>query len=477
MEAWYWLPLLFIYAGVIITILVENRNPSKSLAYILAILFLPGVGLLIYILFGRNFKKQKRFNRKGISDRAALKEIWRENKSYFEESLDYLDDKIGDLTYPFRLLYNQRLSSLSDNNEVKLLINGEEKFPDLFQSIREAKHHIHIEYYIFTDDALGRSLTELLIAKAGEGVVIRVIVDDLGSDDIGDLPGMMKEAGIEFIPFLPVRYNSLAQTNYRNHRKIIVIDGITGYTGGINIDARYRNDGSNELYWRDTSVKITGTAVNILQLQFMLSLSFCGRQTFPFAEPYFHSNEKRYGNAVVAIAASGPDSEYPVCMETIISAINQAKHSIRITNPYFLPSDQIISALQIAASSGVTVELIIPGVSDSYFVQHASYSYLKPLLKRGVHVYQYNKGFVHAKTFLFDKSLAYVGTVNMDTRSFYINFEIMALIQDDALCDRLYRAFDDDLEFCNRLTYRDWLKRGVVTRMIDSICRLIAPIL
>ena len=237
-----------------------------------------------------------------------------------------------------------------------------------------------------------------------------------------------------------------AQANFRNHRKIIVVDGRIGFEGGINIDERYLNNGKHKLFWRDTHIKIEGPLVNQLQMQFLLSWHFTSKKKFPFERPYFGNQFDIQGRATATLVASGPDSPRPHCMEAILAAINQAREKIWIVTPYFIPTDQIITALQMAVSNGIEVKMILPGKSDSHIVKHASLSYITPLLKSGIKIYFYNKGFAHAKTMTFDNQLAIIGTANMDTRSFYINFEIAALIYDEKLCGEVDESFINDLK-------------------------------
>lgn len=476
---WYWIPLTLTYAGVIITILSENRNPSKSLAYILVIVFLPVLGLLVYYLVGRKpvFKKPA-FNKKRGLARQKMAQYYAQLKPQMEEHLQLLEKEIGDMAFPFRYLYYQHQSLISTGNAVTLLNNGEEKFPALFNALENARSHIHIEYYIFTSDEVGNRVADILINKKKQGVEVRVIVDDVGSNRMKKIPGKLRAAGIPFLKTLPVAFTSLANTNYRNHRKIVVIDGTIGFIGGINLDGRYWNNGKHALYWRDTSVCIKGPAVNLLQVQFFLSWFFSGgKDDFSTQNLYFKMHPKQYGKAIVAIAADGPGSEVPYIMETMLLAISQAKKTIRITTPYFIPNEQLISALVIAAANGVDVELILPAKSDSLIVQHASFSFLKPLLQRGVRVYLYEKGFIHAKTISIDSALAFVGTVNMDTRSFYLNFEITAIIHETGYCKQCEDCFEKDKQNSRLITLAQWQARPIWHRGLDSVCRLMAALL
>ena len=478
-EKWFWIPMLLVYAGVILTILSENRNPGKSLAYILVIIFLPVIGLLIYYFVGRKpaFKKRA-FDRKDLMDKQKMEEYYGQLKPNMGEQLEVLEEKMGDLAFPFRYLVNQNRSLVTSGNSVTLLTNGEEKFPALFTALENARSHIHLEYYIFTSDDVGKRVAEILIGKQKAGVEVRVIVDDEGSKHIKELPARFKEAGIGFLRNLPVTFNSLANSNYRDHRKIVIVDGSIGFIGGINLDERYWNNNKHALYWRDTSVRIEGPAVNLLQVQFFLSWYFAGgKDEFGERNNYFKVPASRNGNGIVAIAASGPSSKVPYIMETILLALSQAKKTIRLCTPYFIPTDELTSALMIAAAKGVEVEVILPARSDSFIVQHASFSFIKPLLHRGVKVYLYEKGFIHSKTISVDSTLAFIGTVNMDTRSFYLNFEITSIIHDSDLCKEMEDSFAKDKESSRLVTLDQWHNRSVLEKGMDSVCRLLSALL
>ncbi len=475
-KQYYWIPLLLVYIGVVLTILIENRNPSKSLAYILVLVLLPVVGLVVYFLFGRNMRKQKIFDAKSIVDEELYEQFWEKQRPAFEKATNLLEGAIGDLYQPFYYLFSQEQSIIQGGNNVKLLTNGEEKFPAVIAALKSATHHIHIEYYIFSDDAVGKEITTILMAKAKEGVEVKLIIDGVGSR-MRSLVKRLRKSGVEVYEFMPVRFASLAQANYRNHRKIIVVDGKTGFVGGINMDDRYLNNGKHALYWRDTHLQVTGPAVNQLQIQFLQSYSFVSKKKEVLREVYFNRVVSGEGHAMIGVIASGPDSSYPYNMEALLIAINQAKRTIRITNPYFIPSQEVLTALELAISIGVEVEIILPGKSDSYIVQHASFSYLSPLIDRGVKVYLYQKGFVHAKTMLVDDALAFIGTVNMDIRSFYINFEIAAMVQEKELCSQMNQRFAEDKEDSELLNAQEWANRPGYKKLMDSVCRLLAPLL
>lgn len=471
--------MLLVYAGIIGTILIENRDPGKSLAYILVLVFLPVIGLVVYYVVGRKpvFKKRV-FEKKQWTDREKMQQFYQRLRPQMEKRLHLLQQAIGDRAYPFRYLFYQHQSLISSGNSVTLLSNGEEKFPALLTALQQARSHIFIEYYIFTGDAVGNCIADLLIQKKIEGLEVRVVVDDVGSNRMGHMVRRLRAAGIPLLKTLPVAFTSLANSNYRNHRKVVVIDGHIGFIGGINLDGRYWNREGTKRYWRDTAVRIEGPAVGLLQVQFLLSWDFAGgTESAEGPERYFHEKPEKKGDALVAIAASGPSSPAPFILETILLAIGQAEKTVRICTPYFIPPDALTTALVIAAARGVVVDLMLPARSDSALVQHASYSFLKPLLQRGVNVYLYQKGFLHSKILSIDSSLAFIGTMNMDTRSFFLNFEITSLIYDLDLCQALEQSFAQDKQSCYPLTLQHWQGRPMIQRGLESLCRLVAPIL
>jgi len=464
------------FLGVVGTILLENRNPVKAMAYIMLLVFVPILGLVVYYYLGRDLRKKRRFTLKGSKDETLMLRYWESQRQEIDQMQLQLRKQVASKQEISAMLLNTRHSVLSCDNRVQLLLNGEEKYPAVMDALRAAKHHIHIEYYIFASDDVGNEIAEILLEKLRAGVEVRFIYDDLGSDKIGDIPDLLEENGAEVFAFSPVLINFYLNANYRNHRKIIIIDGEIGFTGGINIDDRYLNNAKHPVFWRDTHLKLEGDVVNLLQLQFMMSYRYCSKQTFPFSPPYFHRSDLNE-NCFADIVASGPDSEFPMAMQTILMAINNARRSIRISNPYFIPNEQILTALQMAALSGKTVQLILPFRGDSFFVQHAAQSYIKSLLDAGVKVYFYQKGFIHAKSIAIDDNLAIVGSVNLDYRSFYLNSEIAVVVYDKTFVHKLNAAFEQDLQDSEHIDRRYWRNRSLWQQFIDGVCRLLTPLL
>ncbi len=479
-KKWYIIPVVFMYIGVIVTILIENRNPTKTISWILVIFFLPVIGLILYYFFGQTTKKLKKI-RKAQKDQ--YERISKELKKY-EKRIDSqilkIQNEIDGLSQVFQYLRNERISVPTLYNDVKLLINGEEKFKYLLESLKGAKHSIHLEYYIFELDNIGTKILNILEEKYQEGVEVRLIIDSFGSPKLIRYLSKNKERfHFEWQAFLPVTFASLADSNYRDHRKIAVIDGDIGYVGGINISDRYINREENNLYWRDTSVRIEGDAVGLLQINFWDIWNQTDGAPFSLREDkikeLYKVKTKKY--TAVSFALCDPASPAPYSMESILISLGQAKEKIQLITPYYIPNEELETALMSIAATGVQVELIIPKRGDSNIVRHASFSFLKPLLKRGVKVYLYNKGVIHAKTINVDNKLSFVGTVNLDIRSFYINYEIMAVISDEQFCMQMDRQFETDKQNSDLLTLEGYYSRKKWKRGIDSLCRLLAPLL
>ena len=474
---WYWVPMTLALVGVFLTVLIENRNPAKATSYFLLLVILPIIGLVVFYFFGRDFRKQLKFKKKESWEKFKTREFWEEVNKSQENNFSIIQQKFGQLSKIPIMLFNQRNSLTFGKNKIKLLKNGEIKFPEVFEALKNASHHIHMEYYIISDDEVSDELLKILVQKAKEGVEIRVFVDGLGSKRLTKFEEQCKLKNFTFHEFMPVRFSNLASSNYRDHRKIIVIDGKIGFIGGINFNNKYWNRKKGQIYWRDTHLKIEGPSVNSLQFRFLTSWNFVSKEIIPFEKPYFFNTDIFENGAFVSIVTSGPLSPRPYGMDTMVSLIYKAKDIVRIANPYFIPSDELIGAMINAAHSGVRVQLLIPGSSDSHIVQRATRSYLKNLVVNDVEVYLYQKGFVHSKTLTIDDDASFVGSLNADMRSFYINFEASALVFDKELTKQMNNDFDQDLQESMLLTLTEIEKRSIMDKFLDSSCRLLTPLL
>jgi cardiolipin synthase A/B len=460
-------------------ILYDTHSSSKTLAYLLVTILVPGIGIIIYFAVGANYRKNKLYSKKIINDNKLLAEIREKIIHESEKTWDTGESEVKRHKKLARMLLNDN-SPLTGDNEVKLLLNGEEKFPEVIQALKDARHHIHIEYYIFENDAIGNTIKEVLIQKAAEGVQVRFIYDDFGSRSIRH--NLVKEliaGGVEAYPFYKILFIALSnRTNYRNHRKIIVIDGCTAFIGGINVSDRYINDqGKKQRFWRDTHVRINGPGVYYLQYLFICDWNFAADQKLPVQEEYFCSTKSKHGHAIVQIAASGPDSDTPTIMFSLMQTIGMAQEELLITSPYFIPGESILNALSVAALSGVKIKLLVPNKSDSAFINAAARSYYGDILDTGAEIYLYKKGFVHAKTIVSDSKLAIVGSANMDHRSFELNFEVNSMIYDDKIAIQLREAFYNDIKDAIKINPKTWAKRTLFKQLPEKLIRLLSPLL
>lgn len=461
--------------SAVVTILLKKLNPTKALSYIIGLLALPFLGLLIYYLFGQEYRKNKIFSRKHVLNQSIIKKIQKELE-LDSEDINEVDDLLEQKSKVIPLLYNNENSKLSIRNEVKLIKNGDEKFKILFKDLKAAQYHIHLEYFVIKDDKIGTELLNILCDKAKEGLEIRIVIDDVGSSISSKMKRRLKNCGIEMHPFMPVRFsNSTGKMNYRDHRKIVVIDGKIGYVGGVNVSDNYIN-AYNDRYWRDTHIRLTGEAVKPLQILFFTTWDFVSGDELEISKTYFPEHNCK-DNVPLQIAASGPDTDWSNVMEAIFVAITNAEDHVYITTPYFIPNSEIVTALQVLARSNKDVKVIVPKKSDSWIAEYATNSYLEMLLEAGVEVYQYTKGFIHAKTMVVDGVFSSVGTTNMDYRSFNINFEVNALIYDETISSELTEFFNDDLKHSEKLELESWKNRSKRTKLVEAVARLMAPIL
>jgi len=471
-----------IVVAVCLRIVYDTSTTSKTLAYLLLTVFLPVAGMIIYFSVGTNYRKRKLYSKKISKDETLMREI---RKRIYRRSEGILAQDIPEVkkyNKLARLLLNSTLSQLSEVNSVQLLINGEEKFPEVLEALKAAKNHIHIEYYIFEDEVIGNQIKDILIQKALEGLQVRLIYDDFGSRSIRKrMIPELKAAGVICFPFYRILFMALAnRINYRNHRKIIIIDGHTAFTGGINVSDRYINDpaGREQLYWRDTHLKIKGEGVYYLQYLFICDWNFCADEELFPQKDFFAVPEPLSGKGtVVQIAASGPDSDNPTILFSLLEAIGSSKEEILITTPYFIPGESLLDTLTVAALSGVKVKLLVPGESDSHTVDFAARSYYGDLISAGVEIYFYKKGFVHAKTMVCDGQLSIIGTANMDHRSFELNFEVNSIVYDDAFSEQLRAVFYEDLKGAVQIDPEAWMKRSIYREFMEKLARLMSPLL
>jgi len=469
-------PMFFVTAiniiFIIFVIVVQRRNTAATWAWVVGIALVPIAGFIVYMIIGQDSRKQKVFLKKS------------------EE-----DDKL--LTAYQGLGANE--GETTNNNRITLYHDGVVKFDALLNDIANAEKTIFIQYYILRGDEAGETLINALAQRAKDGLEVRLLIDGMGcSATPKDMYQPLLDAGGKlalFLPPVPVRIN------FRNHRKIAVIDGTVAYLGGSNIGMEYLGRKERFGNWRDTHMRLTGGAVAPLTLRFIMDWNFSAekartRSLFPkfpkhrrfikllkktvtemSVNPAYFPPSSGQAGANISIVSSGPDTVYPYVLHGFCRMIMEARKTIYIQSPYFVPDDALFTALRIAALSGVDVRIMYPANPDHPFVYWAGSSYVGELMCAGVKGYEYTNGFLHSKTIMIDSKVCSVGTANMDVRSFKINFETQAFIEDIAITQELEDAFRRDMEDCRALTLETYNQRKSIVKIKESISRLFSPLI
>ncbi|MDD4255719.1 MAG: cardiolipin synthase [Methanofollis sp.] len=475
----FFVPILFLNVLFAVTIVFfERKNPSTTLAWLSILFFLPLLGFVLYLFLGHNYHRERLFKAKAEDDARVQGLIAAQMKSLAEGEIVFRDPRLGAYLSMVLMLMRNNWAFLTADNRVTVYTDGEEKFAALLDAIAGARDFVHLEYYIIRDDALGRRVVGALTEKARQGVEVRLLVDGLGCarlprdffDAFVDAGGRLARFFPSVVPYLNPRMN------YRNHRKIAVIDGRVGFVGGFNIGDEYLGKDSRFGYWRDTALKIEGYAAAGLQGRFFLDWNFASGPELSYSPRYFPEMAPA-GETAIQIVSSGPDARWNQVKEAYLKLINSAKKSVYIQTPYFVPDGSVADALRIAALSGVDVRVMIPCKPDHPFVYWASYSFIGELLEAGVRAYTYDRGFIHAKTIVVDGIAASVGSANWDERSFRLNFETNAFVYDPAVAGRLHEIFLADIRDCSELTPAVYAARGRVIKVKESVSRLFSPLL
>ena len=455
-------------ATIFYVVLKERREPTETIAWILITLLVPIVGVIAYFLFGRSYRRSRQFS---YSDETVNKRIM----NICEIQLNEIDkQEYSELRHKnfVTLMLNNGNAPLGISNRIKILNNGYECFPYIFKDLQDAKEFIHIEVFGIESGQLFEKLLAILRERVQAGVEVRVIYDCVGSRALKrrDMRRMQK-AGIKAYSYMPIWMPHFANKfNYRNHRKIIVIDGKVGYTGGMNIADRYLT-GTKRGIRRDTQIRVEGQSVNLLNTIFVNDWSFVSNGELLYDDKYY-PNSSISDILPMQIAISGPDSPHASIMQAYFAAIGSAKKYIYISTPYLLPNQAILTALQVAALSGVDVRILIPVRGDNILVAWAGYSYIDSLLEAGVSVYLYKKGFNHSKFFVIDDEMCSIGSANLDYRSFDIDFEVQAMIYDKGSSLELKSYFLKDLEDSELITVENWNDRPRISKIMEPLARL-----
>lgn len=452
---------------IILIVITENRNPLKTLPWIVLLLLAPGVGIVFYFFFGQNLSKQRIISRRTrkrittqISD--AAPDGGAQIPAHHIPLVHMLEHT--SLAVP---LYGSRITPYTD---------GRSKMEALLREIENARHHIHLQYYILADDNTGCRLRDALVKKAREGVRVRILYDDVGCTRVKRrFFEQMKQQGIEVHAFLHVKFpNFTSKVNYRNHRKIVVIDGKTAFFGGMNIADRYV-DGTQWGTWRDTHFKVEGSGVLGLQASFLSDWSATTKGVFGGEE--YYPQPQRFSDNILQIAAGGPLGKWRTLLQAVSYAITRAERRIWVQTPYYLPSEVLNTAFQEAALAGIDVVFMLPERSDSKVIDLASHSYLDDMMKAGVKIRFYTPGFIHSKILIIDDDLTIFGSANMDFRSFEHNFEVNAFCYDAAFNRRMSDIFRNDLASCRVVTPQEWFNRSWKKKVGESFMRIFSPLL
>tara|TARA_R110002074_G_scaffold197610_13_gene364992 strand:- start:8131 stop:9555 length:1425 start_codon:yes stop_codon:yes gene_type:complete len=474
MNTIFWLAYLSVTLWSIVNIIFNGSRATKMISWSLSVIIFPFFGPLLYYLFGINRRKFKLFKLKQTEKRRLYSETYKELEGG-EQSVhkfdDYKEDKLASL------IRKNSYFAPYDGNDVTLLNSGEETFNAIFKAIEEAKEFIHLQYYILEEGMLLDRFYELFQKKVKDGVEIRMLYDSLGSNSMrGKVVKRFKDIGVKAFSTMPIRFGNLLFTlNYRNHRKIVIVDGKIGFTGGFNVSDKYIKAVSDLGVWQDLHLRIEGPAVNSLQRVFVKDYHFAGKEELLLQDKYFPKVEPS-GDTIAQIISSGPDSRYPAIMQQYLAMINVATDSICIANPYFIPGEPVLEALRIAALSGVKVNLLVPKKSDSLLAQFGVFSTFDSLLEVGAHIYL-RPDFSHSKVIIIDGEIVSVGSGNFDYRSFEHNFETNAILYDQDKATQIEELF---LRHCTddvKLEFEVFKKRSLLSKFLEGLAKFFSPLL
>ena len=455
-------------------ILLDRRNPEATLAWILIIIFLPYIGALGFFLLGR--PRVKRKTRKKSRYRTVA-------QNSLEKLPGLATINEPELMIPTTGLGIARLARelvdtpLTPGNVTKVFIDGQEAYAAMEEAIYSAKRHVHLMSYIFRPDYTGTRFRDILVHKAREGVKVKLLVDAFGGRHINSsfIRPLLREGGelAFFSPILP-RLKRW-RPNLRNHRKILVVDGLTGFTGGLNIGDEYQGRTPRLAPWRDTHLRIEGPAVRSLQEIFVEDWLFAAREDL--ADVDYFPESPSMGSDLIQVIGSGPDYGHAAIHRVFFAAVNEAREKVYITTPYFVPDPGMLMALKAASWRGLDVRILLPGASDMPLVQWAGRSYYIELLEAGVKLYEHHPGILHAKTMVVDGNWSTVGSANMDIRSFQLNFEVNVLVWGSEFADCMEKIFLTDLEESRRIFLDEIERRTIPVRMAEGLARTLSPVL
>lgn len=468
---------IFNFVLAFTVIFLERRNASSTWAWLMVLFFIPIAGFILYLIFGRKLNNQKIFTWDTISKLGVRKEVESQLRAIEEGEFAFKQEALMQYQDLYYMHLKNNDAIYTQDNDVEIFTDGKEKFTALIKDLQQATDHIHLLYYIIRHDQLGKRIADVLIQKAKEGVEVRFLYDAMGSRLLSKkYIRRLRNAGIHVDAFFPAKLPLINfKLNFRNHRKLAIIDGKIGYIGGFNIGDEYLGKNHKFGYWRDTHLRIYGNAVRNLQTRFILDWNQASRNDILYEDRYYIGAPA--GEVGVQIVSSGPDSDWEQIKYGYIKMILSAKEFIYIQTPYFIPDDSLMDALRIAALSGVRIKIMIPNKPDHPFVYWATLSYSGELLNAGAEIYIYQNGFLHAKTIIVDGKISSVGTANIDVRSFRLNFEVNAFLYDKDIARKLVDEFQHDISLSTQMTDKLYAKRSLGIRFKESVSRLLSPIL
>ena len=454
----------------------DGQSPVRIWTWILIILVFPILGVVLYVFFGMNLRKQKMFDLKKEIDYDKFEKFIDRYSEEAEQKILLRDDVTTRYIHLIRLLTRVNSSLLTFNNKVKILNDGPETFEAIFEACEKAERYIHLQYYIFIDGELADRFAELFERKIKRGVEVRLIYDALGSWDLSNkMISRFREIGVKLFPFMPVRFGRLARLNYRNHRKILIVDGIIGFTGGINVDDKYIRGDEVMGNWTDTHLMIHGMSVNFLHFVFLSDWLFVTRENL--IKPEMFNVMDPIGETPVQIVSSGPDADYPNILQQYLYILYQAKEYVYIVNPYLIPDSRLSMAIKTVALSGIDVRIIVPRNSESSMIHWTVQSFFGRFLNAGVKIYLFQEGFIHSKVIISDDSVCSIGTANLDIRSFEQNFEVNALIYSKEETITMKKQFSTFQKNSKQLTLEEHTARPKIDRVKEKLARLSSPLM
>lgn len=471
-----------IIINIVLSLLIiffQRRSPQTVWTWLLLLYFIPILGFVLYLVIGQDFHKSHMFKMKEIEGELKYA-VRRQEDNIYRNRMRLANPEMK--RFENLILYNLEAgeSVITDNNDVRIYTDGREKFKVLIQEMEQATRYIHLQYYIIRNDELWKKIEEVLMRKAAQGVEVRVLFDSMGCRTMKNRDWeRLEHAGIQVAEFFPALMGKLQlRMNYRNHRKIVVIDGRIGFVGGFNVGREYLGLSEKFGYWRDTHLCIEGAAVTSLAVRFVLDWNYAaGENLFLRDELFAIPRYVRNGRDPIQIISSGPDSKTKAIRDNYLRLIHSATHHVYLQTPYLIPDDSIRDALMIASRSGIDVRIMIPCKPDHPFVYWATYSYVGELVAAGAKCYVYNNGFLHAKTLTVDGLVSTVGTANMDIRSFELNFEVNAVIYSERTTQKLERAFENDIMRSTQVTRKIYDDRTLLIRAKEQFSRLLSPLL